>query len=75
MNEQDKADITPESDEVEGHGIRGRGLTADEDTEGHAARSGHVEGADEDTEGHAARSGHVEGPDDDTEGHGVRVRL
>ena len=46
------------------------------DTDGHAARSGHIEPADHavDTEGHVARNGRIEPADDavDTEGHVIR---
>ena len=62
------------SEDVRGHAAGGAADPQDEDTEGHATRSGRLlPDSQDDTEGHGIRSGRaLPEEEDDVEGHGIR---
>ena len=65
MSEQDTTNITPEGDDVEGHGVTSKHIDSpDTDVEGHGARFTGLDSDEDDVAGHAI-SGRIDGPDKD----------
>lgn len=79
MNDNKQTKHRPTTDDsalsdVEAHGFRGNAVPEDDDTEGHAIRSGRALPDDkDDTEGHGFR-GNALPDDENTEGHGIKYK-